>query len=259
MKLLDLFCGAGGAAVGYSRAGFDEIVGVDNAPQKNYPFEFMQADVYELEPAFLQEFDLIHASPPCQAYSSMRGIWNKWQREGIRSSMIEPDPQSVPKTRNLLEESGMPYIIENVANAPLRDPLVLCGTMFPGLRVIRHRLFESLFDLQSPRPCQSPHPIMTRLRGDHPMKRRMIDLWAWYIKSSDPNPPKDALADAMGIDWMNGKELSQAIPPVYTYWIGKQILEGDKLAEWRPYDAFGCAAGAGAQHSAGFVGAAGRG
>jgi len=136
-RLLDLFCCAGGAGVGYSRAGF-EVVGVDNKPQSNYPLPFIQADALKLDPEFIASFDAIHASPPCQSYSDLakrNGNAHEWPR------LIEP-------VREILIASGLPYVIENVDGAPLLNPMVLCGTMFKGLRVLRHRLFETNFKLR---------------------------------------------------------------------------------------------------------------
>lgn len=125
-RLLDLFCCAGGAGVGYSRAGF-EVVGVDNKPQPDYPFSFIQADALKLDPKFVTSFDAIHASPPCQSYSDLakrNGNGNEWPR------LIEP-------VRKILTKTGLPYVIENVDGAPLLHPVILCGTMFPRLRVLR--------------------------------------------------------------------------------------------------------------------------
>src|SRR5438309_7313460 len=133
-RILDLFCCAGGAGVGYSKAGF-EVVGVDIKPQPNYPLPFVQGDALKLDPKFIALFDAVHASPPCQSYSDLakrNGNADAWPR------LIEP-------VRKMLIRSGCPYIIENVEGAPLLNPVVLCGTMFPGLRVLRHRLFESNF------------------------------------------------------------------------------------------------------------------
>src|SRR5690349_21006456 len=135
-RLLDLFCCAGGAGVGYSRAGF-EVVGVDIKPQPNYPLAFIQADVLTLDPKFIALFDAVHASPPCQSYSDLakrNGNGDEWPR------LIEP-------VRKILQDSGKPWVIENVEGAPLIDPVVLCGTMFRGLRVLRHRLFEASFSI----------------------------------------------------------------------------------------------------------------
>jgi DNA (cytosine-5)-methyltransferase 1 len=144
-RLLDLFCCAGGAGVGYSRAGF-EVVGVDINPQPRYPFEFVQADALNLDADFIATFDAIHASPPCQSYSDLakrNGNAHEWPR------LIEP-------VRELLVSTGLPYVIENVDGAPLIDAVVLCGTMFPRLRVLRHRLFEANFTILTP-PHQK-HP-----------------------------------------------------------------------------------------------------
>ncbi len=129
-RLLDLFCCAGGAGAGYYRAGFD-IVGIDLSPQPNYPLPFVQTDALKLDPKFISTFDAIHASPPCQSYSDL----------AKRNGNADAWPRLIDPIREVLERSGLPYIIENVEGAPLRNPTVLCGTMFKGLRVIRHRLF----------------------------------------------------------------------------------------------------------------------
>jgi len=209
--LLDLFCCAGGAGLGYSRAAF-EVVGVDIAPQPNYPFTFLQADAMKLGVAFIAAFDAVHASPPCQSYSDLakrNGNGDEWPR------LIEP-------VRDMLRQSGIPYIIENVDGAPLLNPVVLCGTMFKGLRVLRHRLFETNFPLLAP-----PH-------GKHPRCHTMDKRKAHYGKTDDMrdfvsvngggNCSVVAARDAMGIDWMNKNELNEAIPPVYTEFIGEQLI-----------------------------------
>src|ERR1035441_2239975 len=124
-RLIDLFCCAGGAGVGYSRAGF-EVVGVDIDPQPHYPLPFIQADALTLDPKFIASFDAVHASPPCQAYSDLakrNGNAHEWPR------LIEP-------VRDMLIKTGKPYCIENVDGAPLLNPVILCGTMFKGLRVL---------------------------------------------------------------------------------------------------------------------------
>ena len=133
-RLLDLFCGAGGAAMGYSRAGF-EVVGVDINPQKNYPFEFRQADAME----FLDDLDglegyaAVHASPPCQAYSA---------GSRMRTGSAKVHPKLIEPIRDSLELLDISYVIENVVGAPLRRDFVLCGSMF-DLPVRRHRIFET--------------------------------------------------------------------------------------------------------------------
>ena len=214
-RLLDLFCGAGGAAMGYRRAGF-EVVGVDIAPQANYPFEFVPGDALELEVDYLATFDAIHASPPCQAYSDLakrNGNGHEWPR------LIEP-------VRELLIAAGKPWVIENVEGAPLIDPVVLCGTMFEGLRVIRHRLFETNFDLLPPPHIpHKEHPLVHTLdkRKAHYGK---TDEWVDFVQvTGGGNCSIAAARDAMGIDWMKKAEINEAIPPPYTEFIGAALLQ----------------------------------
>lgn len=211
MRLLDLFCCAGGAAMGYHRAGF-EVVGVDVALQPRYPFAFIQADALSLDMRFIRSFDAIHASPPCQRFSDL----------AKRNGNADAWPDLVGPIRDLLVASGLPYIIENVEGAPLIDPVMLCGTMFPELRVLRHRLFESNIQLTAP-----PH-------GKHPLVFTMDKRKAHYGKLNEWTSPvqvtgggncsKAAAADAMGIDWMTKNELNEAIPPAYTENLGRQLM-----------------------------------
>lgn len=158
LRLLDAFCGAGGCSVGYHRAGFTEIVGVDIAPQPRFPFTFVQADALEflagVQPG---EFDLIHCSPPCQGYSRMRHL--PWLKGKEWPKLIEP-------TRELLCRIGTPWVIENVADAPL-DGLILCGGMFPELKVYRHRRFESSHVILAP-----AHPRHRQVLGPQQEGRR---------------------------------------------------------------------------------------
>ena len=211
-RLLDLFCCAGGAAVGYSRAGF-EVVGVDIYPQSHYPLPFIQADVFNLDRKFIALFDAIHASPPCQPYSDLvkrNGNKSKWP------PLIEP-------VRELLLQSGKPFVIENVEGAPLLNPVVLCGTMFPELRVLRHRLFESNFPITVPPHGQ--HPLVHTLdkRKHHYGK---TDEWKDFVQvTGGGNCTIAAARQAMGIDWMTKAEINEAIPPAYTLFIGKQLIE----------------------------------
>jgi DNA (cytosine-5)-methyltransferase 1 len=200
-RLLDLFCGAGGAAMGYHRAGF-EVVGVDIVPQPNYPFEFHQHDALSvLRTHIWGPFDAIHASPPCQAYS-----WSarRWDKE--RADLVAP-------TRDLLQTIGLPYVIENVVGAPLVHPIRLCGEMF-GLGVIRHRLFESNVPMVE--------PAHTRHRGT--VKDGTYVTVAGHggdnIKGRGSRGAKQS---AMKIYWMSDEELNQAIPPAYTEWIGYHL------------------------------------
>jgi len=210
-RLLDLFCCAGGAGVGYSRAGF-EVVGVDNKPQPNYPLPFVQGDALKLDPAFIASFDAIHASPPCQSYSDLakrNGNGHMWPR------LIEP-------VREMLIASGLPYVIENVDGAPLINPVVLCGTMFKGLRVLRHRLFEANFMIMVPPHTKHPKVHTFDKRKSHYGKTN--DMIDFVQVTGGGNCSIAAARDAMGIDWMTKNELNEAIPPAYTEFIGKQLL-----------------------------------
>ena len=211
--LLDLFCCAGGAAKGYDRAGFD-VVGVDVVWQFNYPYRFIETDALKLDRDWLRSFDAIHASPPCQAYTALTsrtGTGDEWPR------LIEP-------VRAMLADTGLPYVIENVEGAPLDNPITLCGTMFDGLRVIRHRLFESNVNLLAPGPCRQPHPLCHTLdkRKNH---YGLTDEWEDYVSvNGGGNSTVAAARDAMGIDWMTKGELNEAIPPAYTEHIGHQLM-----------------------------------
>lgn len=201
-RLLDLFCCAGGAGMGYAKAGF-EVVGVDLHPQPRYPFEFHQADAMTFD---LSGFDAIHASPPCQAYTVLGG------REDLSHY-----PDLVDAVRERLQASGVPWIIENVPGAPLRDPITLCGAMF-GLRSYRHRLFESSVQLVAP-----PHPkhkIRVNRRGEN--RREHWDRGGFITITGDVGVYCGP--EAMGVDWMSGNELSQAIPPAYTEYLGRQLM-----------------------------------
>ena len=212
-RLLDLFCCAGGAGMGYARAGF-EVVGMDINPQPRYPFKFIQADALQLDPEFLASFDAIHASPPCQSYSDLakrNGNADKWPR------LIEP-------VREMLVRSGLPYVIENVEGAPLINPVVLCGTMFKGLRVIRHRLFESNILILTP-PHGKYHPICHTFDKRKSQYGKTDEMKDFVSVNGGGNCSVAAARDAMGIDWMTKNELNEAIPPVYTQLIGEQLLK----------------------------------
>lgn len=211
MRLLDLFCCAGGAAMGYHRAGF-EVVGVDVAPQPRYPFAFIQADALSLDMRFIRSFDAIHASPPCQRFSDL----------AKRNGNADAWPDLVGPIRDLLVASGLPYIIENVEGAPLIDPVMLCGTMFPELRVIRHRLFESNISLTA--PAHGKHPLVFTMdkRKAHYGK---LNEWTSPVQvTGGGNCSKAAAADAMGIDWMTKNEMNEAIPPAFTEHLGRQLM-----------------------------------
>jgi DNA (cytosine-5)-methyltransferase 1 len=200
-RLLDLFCGAGGAAMGYHRAGFD-VVGVDIDPQPRYPFEFHQADALDWP---LDGYDAIHASPPCQAFTAYR-------RRG--GGVGDSYPNLIEATRRRLVESRLPYVIENVPGSPLRNHVQLCGTSF-GLDVRRHRWFESNVAMLAP-PCNHDLPRRFSAATNRSNLRRTVEVGVWRI-------PLDVQRQAMGIDWMTLPELSEAIPPAYTQWIGEQL------------------------------------
>lgn len=202
-RLLDAFCGAGGAARGYQMAGF-HVTGVDIKPQPRYAGDvFVQGDALEYVREHGHEFEAIHASPPCQAFTSLQG---RWGREY---------PDLVAATRAALVATGKPYVIENVAGAPLLNPLMLCGSMF-GLRVIRHRLFECAPSIHfGPAACSHPRGAVGR-RG-HLGDREWMTVTGHF---SDVAKARRA----MGIDWMTARELAQAIPPAYTEFIGRQLL-----------------------------------
>lgn len=202
-QLLDLFCGAGGAAMGYYRAGFD-VVGVDIKKQSHYPFDFIQADALN-PPVDLEAFDAIHASPPCQAYTNQGRAYNH--------------PRLIEAVRLMLVRAGLPFIIENVVGAPLIDPIILCGSMF-DLGVRRHRKFES-------------NTVLYGGQCSHRGREVRAYYGAWGREAFRAKKPgnKDTLRGTleraptdMGIDWMQWTELTQAIPPVYTEFIGRQLI-----------------------------------
>ncbi len=210
-RLLDLFCCAGGAGVGYARAGFT-VVGVDIDPQPRYPMKFVRADALTLDLEWVASFDVVHASPPCQSYSDLakrNGNADAWPR------LIEP-------VRDLLRATGKPYVIENVEGAPLLDPLILCGTMFDELRVIRHRLFESNVELTAPAHQKHPLVFTHDKRKGHYGK---LDQNTAYVQvTGGGNCSIGNARAALGIDWMTKNELNESIPPAYTEHVGRQII-----------------------------------
>lgn len=201
MRLLDLYCGAGGAALGYHQAGFDEIVGVDINPQPRYPFEFVQADALEYP---LDGFDVIHASPPCQAYSKCTAV-----------AYRQKHPRLIADTRKKLQKAGIPYIIENVESSRnhLNQPIMLCGSMF-DLPIRRHRYFEiwPLIMFLMPSCNHKPNPVY--ITGTPRPK---------YGARKDP--PASVKRQALETPWMTIKDMDEAIPPAYTKFIGQKIIE----------------------------------
>ncbi len=227
-RLLDLFCGAGGAAVGYHRAGF-EVVGVDINPQPHYPFAFRQEDALTIlyylnhrggsrytwpdgRQALLTagDFVAIHASPPCQRYSTMTG------------PARERHPDLIDPVREALERTGLAWVIENVPAAPLRDPVTLCGSAF-GLRVRRHRAFESSLPLRGTDHFHAEQGRPVGVYGQHPDARQHLrpDGTQRGTKATSVGHGQRA----MGIDWMTWGELAESIPPAYTEYIGRQLID----------------------------------
>ena len=207
LRLLDLFCAAGGAGMGYHRAGF-EVIGVDINPQPNYPFEFVQADCLTLDANYLRGFDAIHASPPCQAHTNKQPTWGRARTHWIDHQDL------IPQTRAILVEAGRPYIIENVEGAPVDHSVMLCGTQF-GLRIAKHRLFETSFRVTPP------------LWGcDH---SDVYNPWKGKGRSAAE------FREAQGTPWipMGGGasrkagvtgDLYNAIPPAFTEYLGRQMI-----------------------------------
>jgi DNA (cytosine-5)-methyltransferase 1 len=221
-RILDLFCGAGGAAMGYHRSGFD-VVGIDIYPQPRYPFAFTQADAIvildrmlngwpfvandSMECYSLDDFAAIHASPPCQRYSQATNMHDKTKH-----------PDLIPQTRELLKETGLPYVIENVPGAPLLDPVLYCGSMFGLERLRRHRLFETNWPL-------------TGEQCDHTFQRDLLSVTGHGEGGSHRGGTKRGpwwgqaeRRKAMGAEWMNRTELAESIPPVFTEHVGRQLL-----------------------------------
>lgn len=209
-RLLDLFSGAGGAGMGYHRAGFD-VVGVDIKPQPRYRGNaFIQGDALEYVAAHGHEFDAIHASPPCQGYSDLK------HRTGKEYPLLIDD------MRRLLRQSGKPYVIENVEGAPL-DGVMLCGTMF-GLRVIRHRLFESSVLISQPFHVKR-HPLVFTHDKRKAHYGKLDQNTSFVQVTGGGNCTVENKRAAMGIDWMTNDELNEAIPPAYTEYIGRHLME----------------------------------
>jgi DNA (cytosine-5)-methyltransferase 1 len=211
--LLDTYCKAGGTSMGYHRAGF-EVIGVDLEYQKRYPFEFHQGDAIEFILKYGKDFDVIAGSPPCQDYTSLKALTGKTY------------PRLINATREAMKSTGKPYIIENVKGArfELDNPIMLCGTMFEGLRVIRHRYFEcNPVIWWPPRQCQHVgYCAGSSLRVDGKRKTQSFDYVDYITVAGGDFIVSDGRI-AMDIDWMTGSELDQAIPPAYTEWLGKEI------------------------------------
>lgn len=202
---IDAFCCAGGSGMGWRRAGF-RVIGVDVAPQPRYPFEFIQGDVFEVVPLLLRTHRaaLLTGSPPCRDHTALTHV-----------AGLDGSAWMLPAFRDMCKESGLPYVIENVPGAPMRTDVVLCGGMF-GLRTYRHRWFETSLPLWAPEHAEhvAPQAKLGRPVADHE-----------FIQVAGNFSGTDIARQAMGIDWMVRDELSQAIPPVYTTYLGT-------LARW---------------------------
>lgn len=207
---IDLFCGAGGATRGIQDAGF-HVTGVDLRASPRYCGDkFIQADGLTVD---LDPFDFIWASPPCQAHSTLKVLHN-----------AKKHPDLIPQTREMLKASGKPYVIENVIGAPLKNPFTLCGTMFGletenGAELRRHRIFETNFGVEAMK-CNHGNGGVIGVYGGHYRNRARpgrLNRLARDFRAEDARR-------AMGIDWMTGEEISQAIPPAYSKWIAEQWL-----------------------------------
>lgn len=214
LRALDLYCGAGGVSMGLHRAGFN-VVGIDVRPQPRYPFTFIQADALK-PPVNLQDFDFIWASPPCQAHTALKTAWN-----------AKEHPDLIPATRALLLASGKPWCMENVPGAPMLYPVMLCGSMF-GLQtddgsgqLQRHRLFEMSDPILLVPPCShSARAVTVTSKGG-----------GYNRAAGRPSFPLGKRMEAMGIDWMNDYELSQAIPPAYSEFIARAAIATSALKQ----------------------------
>ena len=219
MRLLDLYCKAGGASKGYADAGF-EVTGIDIKKQKRYPFEFIQADCLEIvqDLDYLRTFDVIAASPPCQTHSRTKHLRDA---QGGTTTKID----LIPQTREALIASGKPYVIENVPGAPLMKPVQFCGSSF-GLKVRRHRLFESNLELTGSvcKHKEQGKPIGVYGAMNDTAQGLDKTTGKYVIGGSTAKTVEEA-REAMGIDWMIWGELVEAIPPVYTRAIGKQLID----------------------------------
>jgi DNA (cytosine-5)-methyltransferase 1 len=200
-RLLDLFCCQGGASMGYHRAGF-EVTGVDINPQPRYPFLFYKADAIEFVKKHGHKFDAIHASPPCQAHSKAQRI-----QANEHPDLIEP-------TREALQASGRPWVIENVVGAPLLSPVELCGAMF-GLRTYRHRLFETSFTAETPEHPEHTAPLTKMGR---PLKAGEFMHIVGHFTGTDQ------AREIMAMPWATREGLREAIPPAYTAYLGRQLI-----------------------------------
>ena len=218
--VLDLCCGGGGAAEGYRRAGF-RVIGVDIIDHSDtYPGFFVKADALEGLRLFGARADLVHTSPPCLAWT-----------QGNAANDITVYPNLIAAHRAALRALGKPWVMENVPRAPLRRPMLLCGTMFglrtedsdgTMLRLKRHRHFESNIDLIPPRDCDHDGPmpwggVYGGARSDRDEARN--------VRRGGYTPEQQVASRLLDIDFLPMSALRKSIPPAYTEWVGRQILE----------------------------------
>jgi DNA (cytosine-5)-methyltransferase 1 len=220
LKILDLFCKAGGCSKGYNVAGF-EVVGVDILPQPNYPYNFIQANALEIlrDKDFIEQFDFIHASPPCQHYTKVQML-----SQARNNGKYGEHPDLIGPTRELLIATGKPYVIENVAGAPLINPIKLYGSQFKNLYTQRERWFESNIPLHEP---EIPHKKMnTPSAGNGIGEDGSISICgSGGVRGLNSKQIRLYWGFALGgIDWMTRAELAEAIPPPYTEFLGKQVI-----------------------------------
>lgn len=223
MRALDLCCKAGGASVGLKQAGFDEVVGADIKPQPRYPFQFILANVLTLSPEFIQSFDFVWASPPCQKHTEMKTMHNTLEHECI----IDP-------LRELLIEAGVPWAMENVPGAPLRDPVRLCASSLcpdcDGYYMQRHRIVETSWGMNYAPPCNHRRSLaVLGMYGDHIRDRRRRP----GSKARGLEDPALSTAQAItGIDWMTLNEMSEAVPPSYSRFVAQDWMRSVRFKPW---------------------------
>lgn len=230
-RLLDVFSGSGGAGMGYRFAGF-LVTGVDIEPRENYAagefvcegaLGYLERLLYRKSKGEPIPFEGIHASPPCQAYTQLISI-AKSQGHDVWH------PELIDATRSLLEQTGLPYVIENVVGAPLREPITLCGSSF-GLPLRRHRLFETNWPLMGVACAHGALEPKFHVPLGDPRRNKKPSRFVGVYGSTRYRGEDAIRREAMGIDWMNRKQLTQAIPPAYTQFIGEQLMRHLEVLE----------------------------
>lgn len=215
MRILDLYCGAGGASYGFNLTQQQhDIIGIDSKPQPRYPFTFIQRNALSVDTKFIREFDFVFASPPCQCY--------------VSSAHRDQHPDLVAATIHMLHKADIPWCVENVPSAPFQTRFItLCGTMFPPLRVVRHRRFAYHPDLIINQPEHIPRDEHPRVYSfDRRKARNTYNLNEWdnFVTVAGNNASLGAMSDAMGIHWMTRPEIAQAVPPKYSRYILSQVI-----------------------------------